>query len=198
MKEIDESKIFIENLTNVVNQLGINREKFNQALNWPANKVSNLIKGSQAPLIADATAVRKFFDLKSTDLLIKVLTPLEIDKLSDKVIDIKKERNTSKQKVDEQPILYIVVLLSEKYNQEGEFTKRQIINLIPSQFANYSIEWEKTRLKDFVKKIGETATSEYIYQLSTKLPIAMIHEAINSVGKEWLIESDDNIRSSQD
>lgn len=191
MKEIEESKIFIQNLTNIVNQLGINREKFNQALNWPANKVSNLIKRSQAPLIADATAVRKFFDLKSIDFLIKILTPLEIDKLSDKVIDIKKERNTSKQKADEQPILYIIVLLSEKYNLNDEFTKRQIIDFLPSQFANYSIEWEKTRLKDFVKKISKTATSEYIYQLSKELPIAMIHEAINSVGKQWIIESND-------
>ncbi|MEN5378905.1 hypothetical protein [Sphingobacterium kitahiroshimense] len=194
MKEIDESKIFIENLTNVLKQLTINKIKFNKALEWPANKVSNITKGSQAPLISDFTAVRKFFDLDPIFFLTKVLTPVEIENLSDKVVNIKNERNTSRYNSDERPILYIIVLLSEKYDTTNKFTKRQVIDLMPSQFANYSIEWEKTRLKDFVKKIGATETSEHIYQLSTELPMAMIQEAINSVGKDWLSGSEDNIK----
>src|SRR5690606_4924507 len=105
--------------------------------------------------LKDIKCMRRVLGLTTTDLLTRTLNKSEIDRLKNRTTDIKLVRNTSTTSNSGKPMSYIIVLLYKTYNLKSEFTKKEIINSLPKKFADYSIEWEKTRLKAHIAKAGE-------------------------------------------
>lgn len=195
ISDIDEAKIFVQNLSKIIKRLNLNKTKLNEKLKWPTNKLRYILQNSQAPLIEDAKDVRILLGLSITDLLNKVIDDADIDKLSERLADIKLTRIAETTKENElSPVSYIIVLLYRKYTLGDEFTKKHIIESIPSEFVNYSIEWNKNRLKKYVKKVREINNSEnkseHVFKLIQELPLKMVEKAIEEVGEEWLGEND--------
>lgn len=192
IQDIDEAKLFVQNLTNIIERLHLSKRKLNSKLQWPANKLSNILSFSQAPLIDDARSVRKRLGLQTGDLLTRVLDDEEIDKLSERLADVKLARptNTAARDREHSPVSYITVLIYQKYSLNDAFTKKDIIDSIPPEFANYSIEWNKNRLGKYVKKVKEITNSEnkseHVFQLTQKLPMNIVEKAIEEVGVDWL------------
>ncbi|MFC6861306.1 hypothetical protein [Zunongwangia atlantica] len=188
--EIDEKELFINNLSNIIHRLHLSKFKFNRKMNWPTNKLSNILAYKQEPLLKDLKCVREFLGLTTADLLTKALNENEIDELAKRTINVKLVRNISTNQYTGKPISYIIVLLSNVYNLEDEFTNKELINSLPKKFATYSIEWNKTRLKNYIiktgKKINNNGVPEYKYRLKKRLPSKMVAKAIEKVGEKWL------------
>lgn len=198
ISDIDEVQVFVQNLTNIIEQLRLNKSKLNKKLRWPTNKLRNILEYSQAPLLEDAKDVRKLLRLKTVDFLLsKLLDEADIDNLSETLADVKLIRNTTTTSANKgkSPVSYIIVLLHRKYTLEDEFTKKDIITSIPSEFAKYSIEWEKNRLNKYVEKAREITNSEnkseHVFKLTQILPLKMVEKAVEEVGDDWL-EGDEN------
>ncbi|SFC03787.1 hypothetical protein SAMN05421747_103207 [Parapedobacter composti] len=192
IEDIDEAKLFVQNLTNIIERLHLSKAKLNSKLKWPTNKLRNILGYNQAPLIDDAKSVRKLLGLQIADLLTKILDNAEIDDLSERLADVKLTKNTdtSVGSPKHNPVSYITVLLYRKYTLEDEFTKKDIIKSIPAEFANYSIEWNKNRLRKYVKKVKEVTNSEnkseHVFKLTQDIPSGIAGKAISEVGEDWL------------
>ena len=192
IQDIDEAKLFVQNLSNIIERLRLSKIKLNSKLQWPANKLSKILSFSQSPLIEDARSVRKLLGLEIGILLTRTLTDLEIDALSERLADAKltKSTNTTEGNSDHSAVSYITVLLYRKYTLEDEFTKKDIIESIPAEFANYSIEWNKNRLKKYVTKFKEITNtenkSEHVFKLTQGIPSEVAEKAIAEVGEDWL------------
>ena len=192
IEDIDEAKLFVQNLINIIDRLHLSKGKFNSKLQWPANKLNKILSFSQAPLIDDARSVRKLLGLEAGVLLTETLTDSEIDALAERLADTKltKSKNTTEGESDHNAVSYITVLLYRKYTLEDEFTKKDIIESIPDEFANYSIEWNKNRLKKYVTKFKEIINSEnkseHVFKLTHDIPYEIAEKAIGEVGEDWL------------
>lgn len=194
IQDIDEAKLLVQNLTNIIERLHLGKGKFNSKLQWPANKLSKILSFSESPLIDDARTVRKLLCLEAGVLLTGTLTDSEIDALSERLVDVKltKTTNTTEGNSEHSAVSHITVLLYRKYTLEDEFTKKDIIGSIPAEFANYSIEWNKNRLKKYVKKVKEITNSEskseHVFKLAQHIPPDIAEEAIEEFGEDWLKE----------
>jgi len=189
-QDINEADLFIENLRNIISHLKLNKAKLNKKLGWPANKLTKILSNSQAPLIKDAREVRKLFGLPANELSSKQLSEKEIDDLAERLNDVKRVRISSSTRASKMPISYIVVVLFKRYNLNSTFTKKNILSAMPSELADYSIEWEKTRLKKHIEKVHDTtnkdSSQEHKFKLIQDLPSEMIEKAIEDVGTDWL------------
>lgn len=194
IQDIDEAKLFVQNLSNVIERLRLSKSKLNSKLQWPSNKLRKIISFSQAPLIEDARSVRKVLGLEIGILLTRTLTDSEIDALSERLADAKLTKSTNKIEgiSDHSAVSHITVLLYRKYTLDDEFTKKDIIESIPAEFANYSIEWNKNRLKKYVTKFKQITNtenkSEHVFKLAQDIPPEIAEKAIAEVGEDWLKE----------
>lgn len=194
ISNINEVEIFVENLANIIRELKLSKTAFNKKLKWPVNKLSGILKKTQAPLIKDAQDVRVLLGITSTDLLTRILDTQEIHTFSAKLSGLKLPRkntnNVGNKNATNNPVAYIIIVLDHNYSVAKEFTKKQIIESLPSAFANYNIEWTKNRLKNYVEKIRDDVNAEnkkeHIFHLKQKLPAELVRQAMTQVDAEWL------------
>lgn len=199
MKEIsniNEIDIFVENLANIIRELKLSKAALNKKLNWPVNKLTGILKRTQAPLIMDAKDVRTLLGINITDILTRILDKQEIQAYSKKLSGLelpskgKNKNNTDIANTTNRPVDYIIIVLNQYYDVADEFTKKQIIELMPTEFAKYNIEWPKNRLKNYVEKVREEVNAEnkevHIFHLKQKLPTELVDEALKEVDEEWL------------
>ena len=136
--------------------------------------------------------------LQIDNLLKKILDDAEIDNVYDILSDVKLTRSTepTDNNSEHSPISHIIVLLHRKYTLDDEFTKKELIASIPQKFVKYSIEWDKSRLKKYVKKVKEITNvenkSEHVFKLTQKLPVKLVEKALEEVGEDWLKDSNEN------
>lgn len=198
ISDIDEVNIFVENLVNIIRELKLNKTALNKKLNWPVNKLTGILKKTQAPLIKDAKDVRELLGVTSTDLLTRILNTDEIHAFAPKLNGLELHRKTRNQNnfnddnATNSPVACIIIVLHYKYSVNEEFTKKQIIELLPSEFASYNIEWPKSRLRNYIEKVRKVINAEnkqeHIFHLKRELPTELVQKAMLEVSAEWLEE----------
>lgn len=196
ISDIDEVNIFVENLVNIIRELKLNKTALNKKLNWPVNKLTGILKKTQAPLIKDAKDVRVLLEITTTDLLTRILNTDEIHAFAPKLNGLelpRKTKNKDNVKNDDgtnSPVAYIIIVLHHKYTVNKEFTKKQIIELLPSEFASYKIEWPKNRLRNYIEKVRKVINAdnkqEHIFHLKQELPTELVQKALLEVDEGWL------------
>lgn len=196
LKEIDETEVFLVNIKNIIKTLNLSKTKFNSALGWPSNKFLYILKGSQPPLLVDITTIRKFLDLEPNILTTKILTTEEIDNLSDKLNNLKKEKNTGQGNNTYSPIDYLIVILGKKYIKDSTFTKKGLLKDMPAKYDNYKIEWDKNRLRNYIEKVEKTGKTELTFKLSSSLPDHIIETSVSAVDSDWLKEFEEKVKKS--
>ncbi|SKB40623.1 hypothetical protein SAMN05660841_00340 [Sphingobacterium nematocida] len=193
---MDETEVFIENITEIISKLNLSKSSLNKKFGWPLNKLTFLLNREQSLLLEDVTTVRKALGLTTSDLLVNILNKSEIEKLLVTLNDCVKKKNTGQANSKDSPIDYLIIILSKKYIKDSTFTKKGLLKDMPAKYDNYKIEWDKNRLKNYIERVEKTGKTELTFKLSSSLPDDIIETSVSAVDSDWLKEFEEKVKKS--
>ncbi len=185
---MDEYKIAIHNLEALRNYFGFHKNEIDSLLNFSEGKYARIIK-EQSLELKDLISVSSLYNLKTVNILNPNLKMPSLKSLPEHVLSIAKDRMGKPVRTQEKRDLtpHLIIILSKYFKVNDSFTNSKIKTYLPSDIQNKSIEWRKTKIKDYVvatdKKEKVKTKPEIVYKLVKAIPANVVEEATRVVSE---------------